>query len=223
MLEQSEKCLYLRVAEGKLRIKCNETTPGAVSRTYKDKDNTEKTIWELVYTAVSGKIVNIIQRDHPEYGTSFNLVLKDGEDKYSIQMGDKSNYFSTFVMALPNIDLSKPVKIKPYSIKNDNGYDNQGFVIYQDEKKIENYYKNYDETTKRSTPKNGLEQFDFTSVKKNKKGQYDKDEMAIMRIKVTKFLKEELEKQLPRLKAAETHAVSAETAQHDEADEDLPF
>lgn len=190
-LQKKEKISYLKIADGKLRAKSTKDNPNAEERYVEIND---KFLYELVYTTCEGYIRAILQQDHEEYGTSYSLVLYDPatREKYSLQMGEKSRYFASLVMHLPNIDLSKPVEVKPYSFKQD-GKSSIGISFKQDGKKVPNFYKDYDAESNTTTPKHGMEAFDFAKVKN------DKDERSILQIKLLKFFKAELKKQVERL------------------------
>lgn len=191
-LTKRDKITYLKIADGKLRMKTHKEDPEAEERFV---EKTEKTVYERVYTKVEGYLRDVKMQTHPEYGTSYNFILVDTDgEKYSVNMNEDSRYFQSFVEHMPNIDFSQAIELKPFSFTNDGGQTNIGVAIRQNGQKIENYYKDYDEDAKKSVPKNGLEQFNFKKVKG------DKDEQKILRIKFMKFLKAEFKRELLRLK-----------------------
>ena len=190
-LTKKEKITYLKIADGKLRLKTTKEDPQAEERYVEIND---KFLYERVFTTCEGFIRGIIMQEHEEYGVSYSLVLYDPatKEKFSLQMGELSRYFASLVMHLPNVDLAKPIEVKPYSFKVD-GRSSIGISFKQDGEKIPNYYKDYDAESNKTTPKNGMEDFDFAKVKN------DKDERKILQIKLLKFFKIELKKQVERL------------------------
>lgn len=185
-LNKNESLIYLKIADGKIRMKTNDKDPEAVQR--KDEIN-NKIMYERVYSSCAGFLMEVREQIHEEYGTVYSLILLDPTDgaKYSLQFSDQSRYFPAFVQRFPLIDFSKPIVVKPFSFKQ--GDSNAiGLSIKQDGNPIANYYKEWDEETETSTPMNGLEKFDFSEA------AGDKDEMKILRIKFIKFMKQEFHK-----------------------------
>lgn len=183
-LKKNESIVYLRVSDGKIRLKTNEKDPEAVQR--QDEIN-NKILFERVYSSCSGYLLEVREQTHDEYGTSYSIIIFDPSDNttYSLQFSDQTRYFPAFVQRLPNIDFSIPVTIKPYSFTKD-GRNNIGLSIEQSGQKVANYYKKWDAKEEVSYPINGLEAFDFQDA------AGDKDELKILRIKLIKFMKKEL-------------------------------
>lgn len=202
-LQKKEKITYLKISDGKIRMKTTKEDPAAEER-YIELNNTF--VYERVFTSCSGLIRDIKTQEHEEYGTSYSLILLDTEtnEKFSLQMSEASRYFASLVMHLPNIDFSKPVEVRPYSFKAD-GRSSIGLTFKQQDKKVANFYKDYNEKTNKTTPKNGLEKFDFAEVKN------DKEERKILQIKLVKFLKAELKKSVIKLlEYVEAHPITVD-------------
>jgi hypothetical protein len=190
-LNKNEKLLFLKISDGKIRLKTDKDDPQAEERF--DSIN-NRYMYERVYSSCEGYLRGLNVFTHKEYGTAYSLFLFDPTDgsKYSLSIGEETRYFQSMVMLLPNVDLSKPLVVKPFAFKNDSST-NIGLSFEQDGKKIANYYKDWDEKTKTSTAKNGLEDFDFSEVKG------DKEETKILQMQLRKFLKKELKVQLARI------------------------
>lgn len=191
MLNPDEKRTFLRISEGKIRLRVDKNTEGAVVRSGSVNGKTYE-VYELVYKSVSGYITGININEHPEYGNSIVVTLKDGDDTYALAMGENSKYAQTFIQHLPSVDFTKPVTIRPYQIAQNNGYNNIGVTLWQNNKRVPNYYKEYNPKTGKNKLKNGMQKFDFSSIE-------DKDERKIMTIKMIKWLRAELLKQIERL------------------------
>lgn len=191
-LEKHDKLTYLRISDGKIRMKTTKEDPEAEER---HDDINNKFLYERVYSSCEGYIRDIQQQVHDEYGTSYNIIIFDpGQgERYSINIAEASRYFQSFVMCLPNIDFAQPIKIKPYSFKKD-GRQNIGISFEQNGQKITNFYKKYNPKTEESTPINGLEDFDFSTCE-------DKHDTKIMQTKLLKFLVSELKREVKRLLA----------------------
>jgi len=187
---------YLKVTDGKLRIKSNEEDEQAEKRVTESKDGTKHTFYERNFSKVTGYITDIRIQTHEEYGDSLIIVLEDvvgdKEEIYQLQMSDSGRYFQMFSQLLPNIDFSLPITFQPYSFTPEGAkYVNQGVKVVQGGEKIKNHYKTW--TEKNGTKlKNGLQDFDFSKTK-------SKDQKKILRIQLTAFLKKEIDKQIKRL------------------------
>lgn len=190
-LTKKEKITYLKIADGRLRLKTNKDDPQAEERYVEIND---KFLYERVFTTCEGFVRGIMVQEHEEYGVSYSLVLYDPatKEKFSLQMGEASRYFASLVMHLPSVDFGKPLEVRPYSFKQD-GRSSIGLMFKQNGEKVPNHYKDYDKASNTSTPKNGLEAFDFRAVKD------DKEERKILQIQLLKFFKKELKPQVERL------------------------
>lgn len=190
-LNKNAKVVFLRIADGKIRQKTDENNPKAEER-YDDING--KYMYELVYDSCEGYVRDIKTQTHEKYGTSYNIILLDPSDgtRYSLQLSEESRYFQSMAMLLPNVDFKIPLLIKPFSFKNENNA-NIGLSMEQNGVKVENFFKDWDAENEVSTPKNGLEDFDFKEVKG------DKEETKILQMKLRKFLKANLKGQIKRM------------------------
>lgn len=190
-LNKNERISFLKISDGKVRMKTTQDDPQAEERF--DSIN-NKYMYERVYSSCEGYLRDIKVQTHDEYGTMYNLIMFDPQDgaKYSLSVSEDSRYFQSLCMLLPNVDFAKSLTVKPFSFKNDKSQ-NIGLSFEQDGEKVANYYKDWDEKSETSTAKNGLEDFDFSEVKG------DKEETKILQMRLRKFLKAELKKQLKRL------------------------
>lgn len=128
---------YMRITAGKIRQTANEGDNGAKSRTVINKQTNESSIkWEFVYKSMSGIIKNIetVKSDKINL-TSLCITLYDeiGDDTVILQCPEKSDYALTFLEKIPNVDISKPVKIAPYQFEDqDTKKIKTGVTIYQE-------------------------------------------------------------------------------------------
>lgn len=216
--------IYLKIADGKLRTKAKANEDKAEFRRVEVQGKVYE-MWEHVFTEVTGMIDNIEIKPHETYGDSALITIRDGDEVYGLTLPEKSGNFRSLCYLLPNIDFSSEVTIKPYAMQVEGkDYKNTGITIYQNGEKVLNYYKDWDEETKTSTLKNGLEEFDFQAVKGNK------SKTKILQIQVLEFLTESLKKQIDRFDKEKAEFISsladkviAEEKKLEVEDEDLPF
>lgn len=129
------------LADGTMRVVVPEGTEGAVKRSYETSDGKTGSKHELVYTELTGMITKI-KFFEGDYGKLIQLTVLDEEDEEVVLSISTAQPFGEDVMKkLPNIDLKESVKIVPYSFKDEKtGKLKKGVTIYQDEKKMQNYF-----------------------------------------------------------------------------------
>jgi hypothetical protein len=96
-------------------------TDGRICRTFKSATSKSiervnkmgKIVHEEFSDGLSGRIIDIKTKDHPDYGKFWLITLKDGNWSGVVQIKYSSGYASAFLKMLPNIDLSKDVTIVP--------------------------------------------------------------------------------------------------------------
>ena len=203
---------YLSISFGKLRKKVNEATPGAVSRINKIKE----TVWELVYGFITGKITNILYKEHSEYGNSFEITFDDGNEKYNVSLPEDSKYCQDFLSRLPNLDLSHYVTLSPYDFKpQDSEKNKKGLTLKQNGVKIENYF-----VTKED------DKYIFSHGYPETDGQLSKADWKIYVIRLQEFLKKfTIETIIPKLTETKFESQSEATPSQgdNDSDDDLPF
>ncbi len=136
--DETKNTTYLEIIGGKLAKKVDAHTDGAVSRTNKNG----VVVHELLFDTLTALLVDIFTWEG-EYGKMWKLKFKDHEagndENYIVNIPYKSGYFDGFVKRIEAVDLSKPIKISPYLIANEEGIDRAFFGIWQG-KKIESLY-----------------------------------------------------------------------------------
>jgi hypothetical protein len=212
MLEQVSNKTYLKISDGRLRQKVAEGTPGSEARYVEILDDT---VYEMVYKSITGIITGFYINDHDTYGRSYSLQFTNpdnDEEVYVVQFGEKSKYFQSFANKLPFIDLTKPVKLVPFSIAREKSNSkSQGITIIQDKEKLADYYKEYDKKTGKYTYKNGLEKFGLDDCE-------DKEDYQIAMIKVIKWYRKQVTETMDKFIAAS--AAENESMLNDTNDED---
>ena len=99
---------------GMLAIKSDESNPDAKPRTYKDpKTDEEKTVYELRYKSLNGKLVGVEVDTSGDYGPQLKLTIRDDEDVVFALPLDKG-WGQKIAEAVPNIKLDEDVYITAY-------------------------------------------------------------------------------------------------------------
>ena len=103
---------YYNIVNGKISTPCEETTEGVKTRT-----NSEGTIkHELHYSGLVGQITNVSFKAG-KYGRQLEVKLTDGGANDVLNIECNSGYGSSFLNKIANVDLTKPVKIEVFAIK----------------------------------------------------------------------------------------------------------
>lgn len=184
LVKQDEDKIYLTVlSDGTLRQKVQEDTPGATKRTYELRDGTTGEKWELVYKEVEGLISEIKFFDG-DFGQTVNVTFVWDDGHATVQLNTNGNFATDFLKKIPNVDISKPVKFRPFSFTSqDNGKPVRGVSLQQqdelgDWEKIPNFFFDPDK-------KKALHGFPEPSGNTKK---YTKDDWKVYFIQVKKFL-----------------------------------
>jgi hypothetical protein len=117
---------YITILGGKFCVRVQQGTPGAVERVNK----LNKTVYEVFYDSFTGKLVNIRTRDG-EYGKSWEFDFQDGGEVYTLQLSYSNSYATNLLKILPNVDLTKEMKVQP-SQKIEDGKTKSSLFVSQD-------------------------------------------------------------------------------------------
>jgi hypothetical protein len=155
---------YLSVADGNLVRQHKQATERTTERLTK----TGKLVFEERFKDLTAKLENITTRTN-EYGTQWQLEFTDGDATYIVSLPYSSRYSSSFLKALPNVDVSKELRFMPWAMKDkqDATKTITGVTLYQDGEKIAPAY------TKENP--NGLPQ--MVKIKVKGKEQWDDSDM----------------------------------------------
>lgn len=125
---------FISILQGKFCQRVPEGTEGAVKRTNK----LGNVVYEKFYDSFTAKLVDIRVQDGT-YGKTWNFVFKDKEEPYTLQLSYSNSFSTAFLKMLPNIDLTKEMKISP-SVKDVDGKPRSSLFVNQDGKAIKHAY-----------------------------------------------------------------------------------
>lgn len=125
-LENREGGQYITILGGKFCQRVPEGTPGSFMRVNKQN----KTVHEKFYNIFTGKLVGIRTQDGA-YGKSWVFDFKDKEEVYHLQLSYSNSFAVAFLKMLPNIDLTKEMKVSP-STKEVEGKNKSSLFINQE-------------------------------------------------------------------------------------------
>jgi hypothetical protein len=133
-LEQRSEGKYITILGGKFCQRVQEGTEGAVTRVNK----LGKTVHEKFYDSFTGRLVSIKVQDGA-YGKTWNFGFKDKEEVYTLQLSYSNSFATAFLKMLPNVDLTKEMKVSP-SVKEVDGKNRSSLFINQDGVAIKHAY-----------------------------------------------------------------------------------
>ncbi len=91
-----------------------------------------------IYESFTGKLIDIKVRDS-EYGKTWNFIFQDKEDPYTLQLSYSNSFSTALLKMLPNVDLTKEMKLSP-SVKEVDGKNRSSLFINQDGKPLKHAY-----------------------------------------------------------------------------------
>jgi hypothetical protein len=117
---------YITILAGKLCQRVPEGTEGAIKRVNK----LGNTVFEKFYDSFTGRLVDIKVQDGT-YGKTWNFVFVDKDEPYILQLSYSNSFATALLKILPNIDLTKEIKVSP-SVKEVDGKNRSTLFINQD-------------------------------------------------------------------------------------------
>ena len=133
-LEERQAGNYITILAGKFCQRVPEETEGATTRVNKIGN----TVHEKYYDSFTGKLIDIRTQDGT-YGKTWNFVFQDKEEPYTLQLSYSNSFSSAFLKMLPNIDLTKEMRLSP-SVKEVDGKNKSALFINQDGKALKHAY-----------------------------------------------------------------------------------
>ena len=126
-------------SEGSFVKKVPEGTEGSRVRTYLNpKTETEETVSEDVIKAFTGYIRDI-SLEEKDWGEVLMITLVDSEGEVLISLNADSNFGTDFMKKIPNVDLTKEVRLAPYSFE-DGDKKVRGITVEQEGEKIYSFF-----------------------------------------------------------------------------------
>lgn len=151
--------IYYSIIDGTFRQKVPKEHPDAVAREWESSDGkTKGTKYERVINTLICKIEGI-EFHEGDYGMNVEVILDENADGInpvlSISVGSKEG--EDFLKKIPNVDLTKEVKLRPFNFEGEKGEKVRGLEIIQftesgEPIKIKNFFR--DEEAKKNI--NGL-------------------------------------------------------------------
>lgn len=136
--KQEGRKIFLNISDGKIvRQHQNPIEGTTVTRTNKNS----KVVHEEFFKAVTGIITDIKSKETP-FGMVWEISVQDGDEDFVVSFNYSSRYTNHFFRALPNADLSQPLSIHPWSMKDKKDPSKQaiGLSLYQNKEKLEFAY-----------------------------------------------------------------------------------
>ena len=116
---------FVTILGGKFCQRVPEGTVGAVARINK----LGKQVHEVFHDNFTGKLVSIKVQDGT-YGKTWNFGFRDSAELYTLQLSYSNSFATAFLKMLPNIDLTKEMKVSP-SVKEVDGKPKSSLFVNQ--------------------------------------------------------------------------------------------
>lgn len=191
----NQRLNYFSVSYGKIRRKVDPSTPGAILREIKDKnDVVTGTIYEHVFDYYEGVIHEIKFRQDEKFGNSWQIMFREPDGSVSaIQLPENSAAGRDFMKKFPFMTFGKSYRLTPYEFTDKETLKKKsGMSVYVDgdkEKKLFSFYHDYEEKPDGSKETVLLHGFPKYQGVVDSKGRADKDDLKKYFIDVAKFLR----------------------------------
>jgi hypothetical protein len=134
-LVNNESGNFISIYGGKIARRVPEGSVGAVTRTNK----IGKVVHERYYDSFVGKLIGIKTMDG-SYGKQWLFSFNDGAETYILTMPYDSGIALAFLAMLPNIDVTKEMKVSAGVSTNDKGVESTSLFVNQGGVPIKHYY-----------------------------------------------------------------------------------
>jgi len=137
-LETRSTGKYIGIYKGRFCQRVQSSEEGSVARVLEKGPNAGKTVQEKYYDSFVGKLVDIKTNDGP-YGKQWDFAFKDNADVYHLNLPYSNSFAKNFLKILPNVDLTKEMKVSP-STKEVDGKMKSSLFVNQDGIAIKHAY-----------------------------------------------------------------------------------
>lgn len=122
--------------------------------------------FEQTCSAISGHIVAVKFNEHPEYGQSINVTLRQPSGAEAIYaMSTKGQYATNFMEKLPNVNLDESVKFSAY-VRESGDKKSYHSMIYQGDTNVQSFFKKWNDDKKAFDLSNGYPEVNEKEQKK---------------------------------------------------------
>jgi hypothetical protein len=183
--EINEPRKYYTIVSGKFHIQVEKDHPKAIRRDWTSADGKNSgTKYELIYNTLIGYVEDISFADG-DYGVQLYIKLDADEEGINpiVALNAASREAESFLKRLPAIDLSKEVRLRPFSFE-DEGEEIRGMEVMQPDKngdfkvKITNFFRDPE----------GQANINGYPEPEGDTGDYSKDDWKIYFMQCRKFL-----------------------------------
>jgi hypothetical protein len=127
---------YFSIFEGRFELRVDDPIAGVTETRVNKIGNT---VHAKYFNEFTGKLVGIKVKDG-DYGKQWIISFKDNGEFYHWQSPYRNGFVSQFLKMLPNVDVSKPMRVQPQQKKNKDGIMKSSLFINQDGQSIKHAY-----------------------------------------------------------------------------------
>lgn len=153
--EIREKNTYYTITGGSFRVQVDKDDPTAVRRDWVSADGSKSgTKYERIVNSLIGYIEDVQFRDS-EYGLQLYVMLDENADgaKPVVALSTSSREAEDFLKKLPNINLMKEVRLRPFNFEGNSGDEVRGMEVMQEDGngefnvKVFNHFRDFEQKT----------------------------------------------------------------------------
>ena len=121
--------IFLNISDGKI-VRTHQNPVEGVTLTRTNKNG--KVVHEEKFSSITGLITDIKSKETP-FGMVWEITMQDGDEEFILSWNYSSRYTNHFFRALPNVDLTLPLTLNPWAMKDktDPSKTAIGLSIYQ--------------------------------------------------------------------------------------------
>ncbi|AGO49056.1 hypothetical protein Phi13:1_gp045 [Cellulophaga phage phi13:1] len=135
--------LYLSIAGGFIwNRKAEKSDPNYATQEYEKADKSKGVRSGAKYSDLTGKIVGVTFRTHPEFGENINVTVDSEGERYIVSVSTNNRYSQSIMRALLNLDLTKEMNMRPYDFEGNDKKRAMGVIFKQDGNKVSLEVKN---------------------------------------------------------------------------------
>lgn len=133
-----EKGLFLSIAGGYIwNRKADETDPDYGTQEFTRADKTTGVRTGAMYADLTGKIVGVKFKTHPEYGENINVTIDSEGERFIVSISTNNRYSQDMMKFLLNGNLEEEVFMKPYDFIDEKKKRAQGISFRQNGEKVD--------------------------------------------------------------------------------------
>lgn len=130
-LGMQERGNFINIYKGRFAQRGQKDDAGVVGRVLEKGPNAGKMVYEKYYDFFVGKLIGVSTNDGRGYGKQWDFAFRDKGEVYHLNLPYSNGFAKNFLKILPNVDLTKEMKVQPQT-KEVDGKNKSSLFVSQD-------------------------------------------------------------------------------------------